>query len=401
MGEIDIRAERLKKLELLKGAGMEAYPVSSLRTASISEFLADFGEREKNTEPATLAGRVMSLRGQGGIIFADIYDGSTMLTTGGTGRVQILVQKSELEESLFELFVNAVDAGDFVECTGVAFTTKRGERSLKISSWRMLSKSLLPIPDEWFGLKDEEKQLREREIDILMNKELREMFIRKEKFWSACRRFLQERDFLEVQTPVLETSPGGAEARPFVTHHNALDMDVFLRISAGELWQKRLLVAGFPKIFEIGRIFRNEGQSREHLQDYTQLEFYEAYSDYRAGMDIVQELYRHIAHEVYKQYTFTIGAHQVDFADEWKTIDFSEAIKTRFGIDPINCTGKEAIDAAREAGVLGAGSEPNKERAIDQLWKQIRKSIAGPAFLIGVPIFLEPLAKRSPKNPNV
>ena len=260
----------------------------------------------------------------------------------------------------------------------------------------MLSKSLLPIPDEWFGLKDEEKRLRERDIDILMNKELRGMFVRKERFWSACRSYLKERGFLEVETPVLETSPGGAEARPFVTHHNALDIDVFLRISAGELWQKRLLIAGFPKVFEIGRIFRNEGQSREHLQDYTQLEFYEAYSDYRAGMKVVQELYRHIANEVYKQYTFAIGAHQVDFADEWKTIDFTEAIKDKFGIDPINCTEKQAIDTAREAGALSTGTEPNKERAIDQLWKQIRKSIAGPAFLIGVPIFLEPLAKRSP-----
>ncbi|MEK7107004.1 MAG: lysine--tRNA ligase [Patescibacteria group bacterium] len=393
MAESDIRAERLKKLQTLKDAGMEAYPADSSRTANITEFLADFSEQEKNAKSATLAGRVMSLRGQGGIVFADMYD--------GTARVQILLQKSEMPEALFELFVNAVDTGDFVECSGVPFTTKRGEKSLKVSEWRMLSKSLLPIPDEWFGLKDEEKRLRERAVDILQNKELREMIIRKSRFWSACRTFFEKRNFLEVETPVLETSPGGAEARPFITHHNALDIDVYLRISAGELWQKRLLVAGFPKVFEIGRIFRNEGQSREHLQDYTQLEFYEAYSDYHAGMKVVQELYRHLAHEVYKQYTFTINGHEVDFAEEWKTIDFSESIKEHFGIYPINCTEKEAVDAAREAGVLLPNVEPNRERSIDWLWKQIRKSIAGPAFLVGVPIFMEPLAKRSTKKPDV
>ena len=393
MSEVDIRAERLKKLEKLKEAGMEAYPAISSRTASISQFLADFEKREKDAESATLAGRVMSLRGQGGIVFADIFDGS--------GRVQILLQKSEMPEALFELFKDAADTGDFVESTGIAFTTKRGEKSLKVSSWQMLSKSLLPIPDEWFGLKDEEKRLREREIDLLLNADSRDLFVRKSRFWSACRKFLEARGFLEIETPVLETSPGGAEARPFITHHNALDMEVYLRISAGELWQKRLLIAGFPKTFEIGRIFRNEGQSREHLQDYTQVEFYEAYSDYQGGMKLVQELYRHLAHEVYKKYTFTINGHEVDFAEEWKTIDFSESIKEHFGIDPIKCSEREAIDAAREAKMLPSGVEPNRERSIDQLWKHIRKGIAGPAFLVGVPIFLEPLAKRSSKNPDV
>ncbi len=393
MAESDIRAERLKELQVLKDAGMEAYPAVVSRTSTIADFLARFDEHIKTGRREITAGRVMSLRGQGGILFADIYDGS--------GRVQILLQKSGMTEALFGLFINAVDTGDFVECSGIPFTTKRGEKSLKVSTWKMLSKSLLPIPDEWFGLKDEEKRLRERAVDILQNDELRQMIIRKSRFWSACRTFFEKRGFLEVETPVLETLPGGAEARPFITHHNALDIDVYLRISAGELWQKRLLVAGFPKVFEIGRIFRNEGQSREHVQDYTQVEFYEAYSDYRKGMKLVQELYRHLAHEVYKQYTFTINGHEVDFADEWKTIDFSETIKEHFGIDPINCSEKEAIEAAREAKVLLPGVEANRERSIDQLWKKIRKGIAGPAFLVGVPIFMEPLAKRSAKNPDV
>ncbi|MDO8482181.1 MAG: lysine--tRNA ligase [bacterium] len=393
MGEIDIRKDRLKKLENLKKAGIEAYPAQSHRDISIEDTLATFDELEASDKKIHIGGRIMSKRGQGGIMFADLFD--------GTGRLQIVLQKTEIDQALYELFTECVDASDFIEVSGTVFKTKRGERSLQVQKWRMLSKSLLPIPDEWFGLKDEEKRLRERQIDLLLNTELRDMFVRKARFWSTCRKFLEERNFLEVETPVLETSPGGAEARPFITHHNALDMEVYLRISAGELWQKRLLVAGFPKVFEIGRIFRNEGQSREHLQDYTQMEFYQAYSDYRDGMKLVQELYRHLAHKVYKKYTFTINGNEVDFADEWKTVDFSESIKEHFGIDPINCSEKEAVDAAREANVLSSETEPNKERSIDQLWKQIRKGIAGPAFLVGVPIYLEPLAKRSSQNPNI
>ncbi|MDO8552117.1 MAG: lysine--tRNA ligase [bacterium] len=393
MAESDIRDERLKKLEKLREAGMEAYPADSHRDISIGDAIATFDELEASGKKLHIGGRIMSLRGQGGIVFADLFD--------GTGRLQIVLQKADMDESLYALFTECVDTGDFIEVFGIAFKTKRGEPSIKVEKWRMLAKALLPIPDEWFGLKDEEKRLRERAVDILQNEELRQMIIRKSRFWSACRTFFEKKGFMEVETPVLETSPGGAEARPFITHHNALDIDVYLRISAGELWQKRLLVAGFPKIFEIGRIFRNEGQSREHLQDYTQVEFYEAYSDYKNGMIQVQELYRHLAHEVYKKYTFTINGYEVDFAEEWKTIDFSESIKEHFGIDPINCTEKQAIDAAREAGVLSPKVEPNKERSIDSLWKHIRKTIAGPAFLVGVPIFLEPLAKRSSKNPEV
>ena len=184
------------------------------------------------------------------------------------------MKKGEADDTLFQLFFETVDIGDFVQVSGVPFTTKRGEKSIQVSEWKMLSKSLRPIPSEWYGVKDEETRLRERTIDMLVNPELHAMVIRRAKFWQAIREFLLKRDFLEVETPALETTPGGADARPFVTHHNALDIEVYLRISAGELWQKRLLIAGFPKVFEIGRIFRNEGQSREHLQDYNQLQTY-------------------------------------------------------------------------------------------------------------------------------
>lgn len=399
MAENDIRTERIKKLEILKAAGMEAYPARTSRDTSIAEFIAGFEEREKSAEACTLAGRIMSLRRQGGIVFADIFDGSTMLTTGETGRAQIVLQESDVDGKTFNLFVDAVDVGDFIEVKGVAFKTKRGQESLKAEIWNMLSKSLLPIPDEWFGLKDDEKRLRERDIDILTNPELRAMFERRSKFWKAARDFYLSQEFTEVETPILETMPGGADARPFITHHNALDIDVYLRISCGELWQKRLLIAGFPKVFEIGRIFRNEGQSREHLQDYTQLESYEAFGDMRSGMKFVQDLYRHIVKEVYGKYTFEINGHTVDFADEWKVIDFSEVLKEKFGIDPIACSEKEAIQAVRNAKIQ-YGETLNKSRAVDHLWKSIRKTISGPAFLVGVPVYLEPLAKRSRENPD-
>ena len=391
MSEADIRNERLKKLELLKAVGMEAYPVGTARDTSILQFVEKFDELEKSGALTTLAGRIMSLRGQGGIMFADIYD--------GTERTQVVFQESEMDRSLFKLFADVADMGDFIETSGVAFKTKRGACSLKASLWKMLSKSLLPIPSEWFGIKDEETRLRERYLDILLSDDVRGLVERRAKFWVTVRAYLAERGFIEMDTPVLETSPGGADARPFVTHHNALDMDVYLRIS-DELWLKRLLVAGFPKVYEIGRIFRNEGQSREHLQDYVQLETYEAYSDMEKGKEFVQELYRRVAKDVYGKYTFEINGHTVDFAEQWPEVDFSELIKERFGINPLTCTEEEAVQAVRNAQI-SAGEELNLPRAVDHLWKSIRKSISGPAFLAGIPVYLEPLAKRSQKEPRV
>ncbi|MBI4080135.1 lysine--tRNA ligase, partial [Candidatus Kaiserbacteria bacterium] len=383
MSEADIRAERLKKLEILKKAGMEAYPAASERDTSVAEFLADFEKLEKQGSELTIAGRIMARRGQGGIIFADVYD--------GTGRAQAVLQADGGAD--IKLFEQAVDVGDFIQFTGIAFKTKRGEKSLKISRWKMLAKSLLPIPDQWYGLKDEELVLRQRYLDVLLNEDVRSMFERRAKFWQVIRDFYLKRGFLEVESPVLENTPGGADARPFITHHNALDIDVYLRISL-ELWHKRLLVAGFPKVFEIGRVFRNEGQSREHLQDFTFLESYEAYSDMKRGMKFAQELYRHIAKEVYGKYTFEIGEHTVDLAEVWPLVDFSDAVKKEFDVDPISASESDIMHAASKSGAE-AHALANKERAIDYLWKKARKKISGPAFLVGVPVYLEPLAKRS------
>lgn len=391
MSEADLKAERSRKIELLRAAGMDAYPASTAADTTVAAFQADFSARESAGTNTTLAGRIMARRGQGGIMFVDLFD--------GTGKAQAVFQKDDMDPALFELLADATDIGDFVEIAGVPFTTKRGEQSLKASSWKMLAKSLLPLPSEHFGIQDEELKLRERYLSFILDPELRAMAERRSRFWRTIRDFYLERGFLEVETPVLETSPGGADARPFTTHHNSLDMDVSLRISL-ELWLKRLLVAGFPKVFEIGRIFRNEGQSREHLQDYTQLESYEAYSDLRKGGEFVKELYRRIAKDVYGKYTFEINGHTVDLADDWKVINFCDLIKENFGIDPLACTEEQAVQAVRNAQIP-VGEELNLSRAVDHLWKSLRKGIAGPAFLVNVPAYLEPLAKRYDQDPRV
>ncbi|MFA6415017.1 MAG: lysine--tRNA ligase [Candidatus Paceibacterota bacterium] len=385
-----VHTDRLAKIERLKGAGMEAYPARTGRTHAVDDFLENHGTLEKNSEQVMLAGRVLSIREHGGSLFVDIFDGT---------KGQCYVQRDKLGEELYDLFIGTVDTGDVVEFSGLAFTTKRGQPSLDATGWRMLAKSLRPLPDEWFGIKDEDERFRRRYIDILLTRDLSERIKRRSKFWNVIRSYLLERDFIEVETPVLETTTGGAEACPFVTHHNALDMDVYLRISAGELWQKRLMIAGLPKTFEIGRIFRNEGMSAEHAQDYTQIEFYEAFKDYEAGMEMITDLYRTIADEVYGTRTFTIKDFTVDLGKEWELYDFCALMQKEYGLDPLDERADWAV-ALTEKNVPfeeGAG----KERIVDIAWKQVRKTLSGPGFLVNVPVYMEPLAKKSVKDPRV
>ncbi|GMU74121.1 MAG: lysine--tRNA ligase [Candidatus Campbellbacteria bacterium] len=380
----DIRNERLKKLALLKEQGINPYPATSRRTTTISNLLEGFDGKVDGAS-VTIAGRVMSIREHGGTIFCDLYD--------GTGKIQGYLKEDELGEH-FASFGHTVDIGDFIDLSGTPTKTKRGENSVLASSWTMLSKSLRTLPEKWVGITDPEERLRRRYLDILSNEEARRIVEKRSVFWNSMRTFFLSRGYTEVETPVLETVTGGAEARPFVTHHNALDIDVFLRISAGELWQKKLMVAGIPKTFEIGRIFRNEGMSAEHLQDYTQMESYEAYADFETGMQLVQDLYRTVAQETFGTTTFTIGEFSVDLNGEWPKLHFCELIEKEYGIDPRTVSEKEAIALYKKTHPKMPVPE-TKERAVDGLWKNIRKTIGGPAFLIGVPVYLEPLAKRS------
>jgi len=385
-----VRAERTDKIARLKEAGIESYPARTGRTHTVEQFLENHEALASNSEQVVLAGRVLSMREHGGSLFVDVFDGT---------KGQCFIQEGKLGAEAYKLFIDTVDAGDVIEISGTAFTTKRGMPSLDATDWRMLAKSLRPLPDEWYGIKDEDERFRKRYLDILLTKELADRIKRRSVFWNTFRTFLLERDYIEVETPVLETTTGGADARPFSTHHNALDMDVYLRISAGELWQKRLMVAGLPKVFEIGRIFRNEGMSAEHLQDYTQLEFYEAFKDYEAGMEMIIDLYRTIADKVYGTQTFSIKGFDVDLSKEWETYDFCTLMQKEYGLDPLDETADWEV-VLKDRGIpfeAGVG----RERLVDTAWKQIRKTLAGPGFLINVPVYMEPLAKKSVKDSRV
>ncbi len=389
----DIRNVRLEKLAKIQAKGINPYPAHTDKTHSIGEAISAFETLEKGVEEITLAGRVMSLRGQGAIIFFDLFDGSEH-----GGKFQGILKKDEIGDEAFDFWNEVVDMGDFVEATGTVFTTKRGEKTLAVKGWKMLSKSLQPLPEKWHGLQDVEERYRKRYLDILGNPELHDLLIKKSKFWDVARNFMKSHGFLEVETPTLELTTGGAEARPFKTHHNDYDIDVFLRISVGELWQKRLMAAGYPKTFEIGRIYRNEGSSPEHLQEFTNLEFYYGYADTDMGMELVEELYRTIAKEVFGKTDFISRGHEFDLAKPWKRIDYSEEVKRQTGIDLATATEKEMKAKLIELGVKFEGE--NKERLTDSLWKFCRKSISGPAFVVNHPKLVAPLAKEDPKKPG-
>lgn len=379
----ELRASRLKKLEALKALGISSYPSTTTRTHELKDVITSFSSLESQTAVVTLAGRVMSSRGQGALVFFDLYD--------GTAKFQAVIKLPESGEETHSFFMQYVDIGDFIEVTGTLFVTRSGQQSIQVSGVKMLSKALLPLPDKYHGLQDEELRIRERYLDILTNQELRDVFEKKAKFWDVTRNFLKRKGFLEVETPSIEVTTGGAEARPFATHHNDFNLDVYMRICIGELWQKRLMASGIPRTFEIGRAYRNEGSSPDHVQEFTNCEFYMAYADYRDGMKLVEDLYRTIAQEVFGTTSFTTRGHTFDLADEWKHIDYKEEILRQTGIDIEVATDGEIESKLRELHVKYDGN--NRERLTDTLWKYCRKHIAGPAFLINHPLLVVPLAK--------
>lgn len=387
----ELRKVRIEKIKKLQAAGLLAYPASTKRDHSVAEVLENFkklsgGILGKKT--IVLAGRIMAKRGQGGLTFIDIND--------GTGKLQALIKEDKLGQKGYQFFLDVFDIADFVEIKGTLFTTQKGEKTLEVADYKMLAKALLPLPEKWHGIQDVEEKLRKRYLDILFNPEVKEMFQKRAIFWNSMREFLINKGFLEVETPVLETTPGGADARPFITHHNALDMDVYLRISCGELWQKELMVAGFPKVFEIGRIFRNEGMDAEHLQDYTQMEFYWAYADYEDGMKFVEEMYKYVIKKTFGTLKFKIRGFDVDFGKKWEKYDYVSTISKYTKVNILEASLPEMEKALKKLGVDYDKKGFNITRAIDNLWKYCRKNIGGPGFLINVPVTMEPLAKRMP-----
>jgi lysyl-tRNA synthetase class 2 len=389
--ELELIEVRRQKRDLLQAAGMNPYDAKTNRTHSGAAVLDEFEQLVAAATAVTVAGRIMAVRLHGGSAFVDLFDGSE--------KIQLFLAKDQLGEDSFTLFANAIDAGDFIEATGIPFVTKRETKAVGVTNWRVLTKALESIPSEHFGLKDEEARYRKRYLDILLDPELRDLFIKKAKFWEVTRRFMKDHGFLEVETPTIEVTTGGAEARPFKTWHNDYDMPVYMRICIGELWQKRLMAAGYEKTFEIGRAYRNEGSSPEHLQEFTNLEFYWAYADYRDGMAFVRDLYRTIATEVFGATKFEMRGHTFDLADDWVEIDYTDTIREKTGIDIQTATDDEMVKKLTELGVKYEGQ--NRERLMDTLWKYCRKQIAGPAFLINHPKIVAPLAKTRPGTETV
>ncbi len=385
----ELRTTRLQKLNLLRKAGMDPYPAKVPRSFCLADARKDFEKYEEGKggenagKPVSLCGRIMAIRGQGAILFLVLDDGKSTF--------QAVIKKDVLDEKLFQLFTDTVDIGDILSVTGTLFKTNRGEQSISVTSWTMAAKSLLPLPEKWHGLTDPDEKFRKRYLDFIMDRDARDMFYKKAKYWEVVRTIMKEEGFLEVETPTLEITTGGAEATPFKTHHEDYDMDVFLRISVGELWQKRLMAGGFPKTFEIGRVYRNEGSSPEHLQEFTNLEFYWSYADYNDGMDLVVKMYRRLATEVFGTTKFTYKEHTFDLADEWKKIDYANEIKTQTGIDIHGAKDAEIQKMLESLKVKYDGT--NRERLVDTLWKYCRKNIAGPAFLVNHPVLVAPLAK--------
>ena len=374
---------RREKLAELAESGNNPYLITKYDVnSSVKAILDNFEESEG--KDVVIAGRMMSRRDMGKANFINIMDFS--------GNIQIYVRIDDVGEEKFNQF-KKWDIGDIVGVNGKVFRTRRGEISIHAYGIDLLSKSLIPLPEKFHGLKDTDIRYRQRYLDLIMNGELKDMFVKKQIFWNTMRNFMSERGFLEVETPVLEVNSGGAAATPFKTHHNALDIDVFLRISMGELWQKKLLVAGFEKTFEIGRQFRNEGMSNEHLQDYTQMEFYWAYADCRDGMDFVKELYRKVTRAVTGGPTFVSHGFEIDMDKEWVIYDFEDVIKTKLGVGIYDITIEQLKSKLNE---LNVAYDPklNFLRLVDILWKVVRKDLSGPGFLVGQPVQLNPLPKR-------
>jgi lysyl-tRNA synthetase class 2 len=389
MSSIDeIRDARIKKLKLLRDKDVNPYPAESKREITLQKAVDDFADLENKKEIKWIAGRIMSIRGQGAIIFITLND--------GTGLFQGLLKKDVMGDEKFDFWNEVVDIGDFVEIQGSFFTTKRGEKTLEAKDWNMLSKSLRPLPEKWHGLTDVEERFRKRYLDILMDPELKDILLKKTKFWETTRNFMKERGFLEVETPTLEVTTGGAEATPFKTYNEDFKLPLYLRISVGELWQKRLMAAGFAKTFEIGKVYRNEGSDPNHLQEFTNMEFYWAYANYQDGMALVEELYKKVAQDVFGTMQFESRGHKFDFGGKWGRIDYRETVKKETGIDVLDTTFDEVKNKLDKLEVKYDGS--TMERLVDTLWKYCRRKISGPVFLTGHPKLVSPLSKSMPEN---
>ncbi|PJC40874.1 MAG: lysine--tRNA ligase [Parcubacteria group bacterium CG_4_9_14_0_2_um_filter_41_8] len=370
---------RSERLEKIYKSGINPFPSASARTHVIAEL--------KSKGKAIIVGRVRSIRGHGGSTFCHIED--------GTGAFQIYLKKDELGEKLYDAFHDFIDVGDFVQVSGKIFKTKRGENTLLVKEWAILSKALLPLPEKWHGLQDIEARFRKRYLDLIANPQVRDIFVARAVILSSVRKFLDDAGFLEVETPILQPLAGGALAKPFSTHHNALDMDLFLRI-APELYLKRLIVGGYERVYEVSRCFINEGMDWSHNPEFTQVEFYMAYADYDQLMDFTEDLIIYIVKEVTGKNEIEYEGKKIKFKKPFKRVTFRQALIDAAGIDIEAYPDQRSIyKKAEELGLKDVGPKDNRGKICDELYKEfVRKNIVQPTFMIDHPIELSPLAKK-------
>ena len=392
----DYRDERLRKLDELKQLGVNPYPAKAQRTKSLADITSKFDELDGQT--ATVAGRVTGIRKFGKLAFIVIRDAS--------GSLQLFLHAPDVAEIHSAAGVigmkqlNLLDTGDFVQATGEIIRTKTGEISVGVKQLKLLTKSLRPMPEE---LTNKEERFRRRYVDMNVNQDVRQRFIRRSKFWQSTRDFLNNEGFIEVNNTVLENTAGGADANPFVTHMDALDQEFYLRISH-ELPLKRLLVAGFEKVYDIGARFRNENYTDEHLPEHNAMEWYWAYADWQQGMELTERMIRFLCDKTWGTRKFTLANGQVvDFGGDdqhFPRISFIDVLRDQYQLDVFDSPIEDIQAKLKEHG-LEVEKVDNRIRSLDKLWKKYRKSIAGPVFLVDIPTFMQPLAKVQEDDPRL
>jgi len=385
---------RIEKLKELRSKNINPYPSTFEKTHNIGELQEKYKDLENGVEleeTAQITGRVMAWRTGGKVSFVDIKDDS--------GKMQLFVSINQLGQEVYE-DLRLFDMGDIIGAFGKIKRTKRGELSIAVEKITLLSKALRPLPEKFHGLKDTETKYRKRYLDLIMNNDTKELFRKRSLFVKEMRNFMDSKGFMEVETPMMELVPGGADARPFVTHHNALDLDLYLRISL-ELHLKRLIIGDYEKVYEVGRVFRNEGMSTQHLQEFTLMEFYWAYADYNMLMELTEEMYTYLMEKVFGTLKFEYQGETLDFTRPWKRIDYREVILEKTGIDlDLYPTVESLIPVLREKGIV-PDVKLGRGRLIDQLFKKFaRPQLIQPSFLINHPLDISPLAKQHENNPN-
>nr|WP_281203189.1 lysine--tRNA ligase [Cytobacillus kochii] len=387
---------RREKMNSLREQGVDPFGKRFDRTHQSQQLVEEYSQLEKEELeekeiPVTIAGRIMTKRGKGKAGFAHIQDLS--------GQIQLYVRKDAVGEEAYEVFTSA-DLGDIVGVSGVLFKTKVGELSVKAKQFELLTKALRPLPDKFHGLKDVEQRYRQRYLDLIMSEESKHTFITRSRIIQSMRRYLDDQGYLEVETPMMHAIAGGASAKPFITHHNALDMELYMRIAI-ELHLKRLIVGGMEKVYEIGRVFRNEGVSTRHNPEFTMIELYEAYADYRDIMSLTENLIAHIAKEVLGSTTVQYGEHEINLKPEWKRLHMVDAVKEYTGVDFWKETSvDEARALAKEHGVE-ITEHMQYGHIVNEFFEQkVEEKLIQPTFIFGHPVEISPLAKKDENDPR-